>query len=332
MDLSGILVISGLFMGWSLGGNDAANIFGTAVGTKMIRFRTAAILCSIFVILGATFSGAGASKTLESLGNIHSIQMAFIISGAAAGTVTFMSKRGLPVSTSQSIVGGIIGFNIFVGNETNIDILIKIAGTWIVTPLLAALFSATLYWGFRVKFDRSRLNLIQRDKRTRMGLVLVGAFGAYTLGANNIANVVGVFVKTAPFGLNQQALFFIGGVAIAIGVMTYSKRVMLTVGKSVFKLSPVGAFIVVLSSALVLFVFSSEGLNGILSTLNLPQIPLVPVSQSQAVVGAIMGIGFAKGGRNLNYQVLYKIVLGWVLTPTVSIGVTWILLWISSQM
>jgi PiT family inorganic phosphate transporter len=143
---------------------------------------------------------------------------------------------------------------------------------------------------------------------------------------------VGVFVKTAPFGLNQQALFFIGGVAIAIGVMTYSKRVMLTVGKSVFKLSPVGAFIVVLSSALVLFVFSSEGLNGILSTLNLPQIPLVPVSQSQAVVGAIMGIAFAKGGRNLNYQVLYKIVLGWVLTPTVSIGVTWILLWISSQM
>jgi PiT family inorganic phosphate transporter len=58
---------SGLFLGWSLGANDAANIFGTAVGTKMIRFRTAAIICSIFIILGAVISGAGASHTLIEL-------------------------------------------------------------------------------------------------------------------------------------------------------------------------------------------------------------------------------------------------------------------------
>ena len=51
---------SGLFLGWSLGANDAANVFGTAVATRMIRFGTAAALCSVFVILGAVFSGAGA--------------------------------------------------------------------------------------------------------------------------------------------------------------------------------------------------------------------------------------------------------------------------------
>jgi PiT family inorganic phosphate transporter len=137
-------------------------------------------------------------------------------------------------------------------------------------------------------------------------------------------------VQAKPLGLDAEQLFFMGGLSIALGVITYSKRVMLTVGKSVFKLSPVSAFIVVFASALVLFIFSSEGLNLILESLNLPQIPLVPVSQSQAVVGAIMGIGIAKGGRNINYGLLGKIALGWVLTPALSLGVSWILLKISS--
>ena len=54
---------SGLFLGWSLGANDAANVFGTAVGARMIRFKTAAAVCSIFVIIGAVTGGAGASQT-----------------------------------------------------------------------------------------------------------------------------------------------------------------------------------------------------------------------------------------------------------------------------
>jgi len=53
---------SGLFLGWSLGANHTANVFGTAVGSRMVRFETAAVICTIFVILGATFSGAGVSK------------------------------------------------------------------------------------------------------------------------------------------------------------------------------------------------------------------------------------------------------------------------------
>ena len=55
MDLTVLVFLSsGLFLGWSLGANDAANVFGTAVGARMIRFGTAAIICSVFVILGGT--------------------------------------------------------------------------------------------------------------------------------------------------------------------------------------------------------------------------------------------------------------------------------------
>jgi PiT family inorganic phosphate transporter len=96
---------SGLFLGWSLGANDASNVFGTAVGSKMIRFRTAAVWCSIFVILGAVISGAGASHTLGKLGSVNAIAGAFIVAFAAAASVYLMTKARYPVSTSQAIVG-----------------------------------------------------------------------------------------------------------------------------------------------------------------------------------------------------------------------------------
>lgn len=73
-----ILLGSGLFLGWSLGANDAANVFGTAVGTRMVRFGTAAAVCSIFVILGAVVSGAGAAQTLGKLGSIDAIAGSFM--------------------------------------------------------------------------------------------------------------------------------------------------------------------------------------------------------------------------------------------------------------
>ena len=75
-----IFLSAGLFMGWSLGANDASNIFGTAVESKMIKFRTAAIIASIFVVLGATISGSGASETLGELGAINAIAGAFTVS------------------------------------------------------------------------------------------------------------------------------------------------------------------------------------------------------------------------------------------------------------
>jgi hypothetical protein len=180
------------------------------------------------------------------------------------------------------------------------------------------------------------LHLFRVDAATRYALVLVGAFASYALGANNIANVMGVFVPSAPFGeldvfgwfrLNPaQQLFLIGGIAIAVGVFTYSRRTMLTVGSRIFRLSPISALIVVLAQALVLFLFSSEALERWLSSRGLPAFPLVPVSSSQAVVGAVLGIGLAKGGRNIRWGVLGRIASGWVATPALSAVIALLLL------
>ncbi len=326
MDVTVLLFLtSGLFLGWSLGANDAANVFGTAVGTGMVRFTRAATVCSVFVILGAVISGAGAAATLERLGEINALAGSFAAALAAALTVYWMTKAGLPVSTSQAIVGAIIGWNWFTESVTDGAALTKILATWVACPLLAGIFAALLFKLTAVVLGRAQLHLLRLDAYTRVALIVAGAFGAYSLGANNIANVMGVFVQVSPFTefrvqdlftvTSVQQLFLLGAIAIAVGVFTYSKKVMLTVGAELVPLSPVSAWVVVIAQSIVLFLFASEGLEHLLATSGLPTIPLVPVSSSQAVVGAVLGIGLLRGGRNIHWRVLGHIGVGWVATP-----------------
>jgi len=318
---------SGLFLGWSLGANDAANVFGTAVGSRMIRFKTAAIVASIFVILGAVIQGAGASHTLGKLGSISTLAAAFTVALSAALTVFWMTRLKLPVSTSQAIVGAIIGWNFYTNNPTDLNILTKIVSTWVSGPILGGIFSVLLFILIRKVNQKTKIHLLYRHSYIKFGLLIVGAFGAYSLGANNIANVMGVFttaitLPTIDLGFvsidSTQQLFLVGGIAIAVGIITYSKHVMETVGNTLMPLTPDAAIVVVLSQALVLFIFSSQTLSNSLQSIGLPAIPLVPVSSSQVVIGSIIGIGLYKGGKEIKYNILGSISLGWIATPIVA--------------
>jgi inorganic phosphate transporter, PiT family len=318
---------SGLFLGWSLGANDASNVFGSAVGSKMVTFRKAAIIASIAVILGAVIQGAGASHTLGKLGAVNALGGSFTVALAAAITVYMMTKFALPVSTTQAIVGAIIGWNLFTGNSTDSKTLSQIVVTWISGPVIGAIFSILLYIALK-KFKRSaKIHLIRFESYIKTGLILVGAFGAYSLGANNIANVMGVFIpafnlQVLDLGIftlsSSQQLFLLGGLAIAVGIITYSKKVMETIGGNIVELSSEAALVVVLAQALVLFIFSSSGLSTLFIKIGLPPIPMVPVSSSQVIVGCVLGIGLYKGARNINFKILGEIAVGWLATPVVS--------------
>ncbi|HRR94466.1 MAG TPA: inorganic phosphate transporter, partial [Bacteroidales bacterium] len=318
---------SGLFLGWSLGANDASNVFGSAVGSKMITFRRAAIIASLFVILGAVIQGAGASGTLGKLGSVNAIGGSFTVALAAAITVYMMTRLSLPVSTTQAIVGAIIGWNLFTGNRTDASTLTKIVTTWISGPVLGAIFAILLYMLIRRIKRKSGIHLIIFESYIKTGLIIVGAFGAYSLGANNIANVMGVFVPAFSlddlnlgiFSLSSaQQLFLLGGLAIAAGILTYSKKVMETVGTGIISLSSEAALVVVLAQALVLFIFSSSSLSDLLVKAGLPRIPLVPVSSSQVIVGSVIGIGLYKGAGNINFRILGEIATGWISTPVIA--------------
>jgi inorganic phosphate transporter, PiT family len=318
---------SGLFLGWSLGANDASHIFGSAVGSKMVTFRKAAIIASVFFILGAVLQGSGTSHTLSKLGSVDAIGGSFTLALAAAITIYMMTKFALPISTTQAIVGAIIGWNFFTGNHTDSATLEKIVISWIAGPLIGAVFAVLLYIAVKKFKNASRIHLIRFESYIKTGLIVVGAFGAYSLGANNIANVMGVFVPAFHlkdlnlwiFTLDSsQQLLLLGGLAVASGIITYSWKVMATIGNNIVELSSEAALVVVLAQSMVLFIFSSTGLSNLCVRIGLPPIPMVPVSSSQVIVGCILGIGLYKGARNINFKVLGEIGLGWIISPVAS--------------
>jgi len=334
MVLSSLLFLSsGLFLGWSLGANDVSNIFGAAVGSKMIKFRTAAVIASVFVIAGAVFGGSATTQTLTDLGEVNALAGSFMVALSAALGVYFMAKAGLTTSSSQAIVGAIIGWNLYADKPTDISLLLKIVLSWVLCPIFAAIIAIGLYFALRYVIKKMRLHILRQNEYLRVALVVSGALCTYALGANNIANVMGVFVDTISFegfkigalALGQkQILFLLGGIAISAGVFTYAQKVMETIGSHLIKISPFTALVIIVSQALVLFMFTSPCLKHLLSSFGLFSLPLVPVSSTQAVIGAILGIGLLKGGRGVNWSVIGRIVTGWLTTPLIALVVCFI--------
>lgn len=326
--MSWLFLSSGLFLGWSLGANDAANVFGTAVATKMVRFRTAVLVAGLFVVLGSVAGVSGAAGTLGRLGAIDAPAGAFAVALAAGIAVLLLLKRsGLPVSTTQAIVGAIVGWNLYTGRATDSAVLWRIVSSWLLCPLLSGALAALLFVAARTAMPHMRIHLLEVDAWTRAGLLAVGAFGAYSLGQNNIANVMGVFLRVSPFpeevalgplrASSVEILFLAGGLAIATGIATYSHHVMKRLGAGLTALSPLAALIVVAATATVLWVFASPGLSLYLRAHGLPAPPLVPVSSSQAVVGAILGISLVRRSP-VKWRTVGGIVAGWVLAPAVA--------------
>jgi len=292
-------LLGGLFLGWSLGANDAANCFGSAVASRMVRYWTAAVLCAVFILVGALLEGQAGIETLSGLTSID-LEQAVVITVAAGLTVTIMTAFGLPVSTSQAAVGAILGIGFF-NQEVNITGLGKVVACWFGTPTGAVLVALVLYKILALFYNRLQVSLFQADMLLRAALVVAGSYAAYALGANNVANVTAVFVGAGTLTVFSAAL--IGGLSIAFGVMTYSRGVMETVGRKLVRLDPFSALVVVLAEGITVHFYTVIG---------------VPVSTSQAVIGAVLGIGIIKGAQTIKRKTLYGIFTGWFLTPPVA--------------
>jgi PiT family inorganic phosphate transporter len=292
-------LLSGIFLGWSLGANDAANTFGSAVASKMLRFWTAAALASIFVLVGAVLEGQAGIDTLQGLTQL-TLKKATVASIAAALTVTLMTLLGLPVSTSQAVVGAILGIG-FLNRQLDLTGLSKVVVCWMGTPVGGLIIAVIVYKLLSSLINRITIDLFRTDILIRTLLIVAGSYAAYTLGANNVANVTAVFV-----GAGQITVFaatFIGGLSIAFGILTFSRPVMETVGKKLVRLDPFSALVVVLAEAITVHFFTFVG---------------VPVSTSQAVIGAVLGVGIVKGANTVSRKTLASIFTGWSLTPAVA--------------
>ena len=294
-----LYISAAVYLGWSLGANDASNVFGSAVASRMLKFQTAAILASAFVLLGAVLEGQAGIETLKAL-TPFTLQLAVVSSVAAAATVTMMTLLGLPVSTSQAVVGAILGIG-FLNRQLNVAGLGKVLACWFGTPLGGAVIAVIAYKILAFLYNRISMDLFESDILIRLSLVAAGSYAAYALGANNVANVTAVFVGAGYLNVTNAAL--IGGLSIGLGIFTFSRRVMETVGRKLVRLDPFSALIVVLAEAITVHIYTFLG---------------VPVSTSQAVIGAVLGVGIVKGIRTVSTRTLGSILIGWFLTPVLA--------------
>ena len=351
-------------MGWSLGTNDAANAFGTAVATRVVKYRTSIIIIAVMVVLGSILQGADDIDKLSSISTNNEVSAdvqdmenigvefekdengvfilddddnyiikskdnidekalstlrlksgikAAIIFICAALTVFVMSYLKFPVSANQAVTGAIIGWGLFHADysnpevtSTNLKEIGKFVSTWLLNPLGAAVISFVIVFFFKKFFEKKVESLKSYDKVIKIGYIIAGAYSAYTIGINSSASVTAFYYDSFGVGANvltnARLTAILGGAAIAVGVLTYSKKVMMTVGGSIANISQMDGFLVILASALAITVMKI--LLGI------------PVSTSQAVVGSVIGAGLVKGPKNVNFKVLGKIGIAWISSPT----------------
>ncbi len=290
-----------MYVGWNIGANDTANCMGTSVGCGLISFRNAVILVAIFSILGALLQGQNVMNTIgrgivKSDLSYQAVIIALVCSGFFVTLATFFR---IPTSTSQAIVGGVVGIGLAVNAEVDFSKFIVIAESWVICPLMVMALSFGLM--HLIKLILRRFETGSFRFQNALGWLAIGSscYVAFSMGANNAGNAVGPIANLKI--LHPKLLLLMGGLSIAVGAATYGRKVADTVGKGITPLDIPGAFVAQVSSAFGMHLFSLLG---------------IPVSTSSAIVGAVVGVGLVKGMKAISKKTIATILLGWLLTPT----------------
>jgi len=139
-------------------------------------------------------------------------------------------------------------------------------------------------------------------------MVVTACAMAFAHGSNDVANAVGplaAVVSIASTGsVTQEAIvpvwvLIVGGIGIVIGLATYGHRVIATVGQNITALTPSRGFAAGLAAAITIVMASGTGL---------------PISTTHTVVGAILGVGMARGIAAINLRVVGSIFMSWIIT------------------
>lgn len=262
-----------------------------------------------------------ANGTLADL-RLKSALKAFIIFACAAITVFVMSYLKFPVSANQSITGAVIGWGLCYADYSNPEVLkgnvtemLEFASTWLINPLGAAVISFVLVFIVKKYIEKRLTSMKNYDLIVKAGYLIAGGFSAFSIGQNSSASVTAFYYDPTGAGANliygNEGYFngaritaIIGGIAIAIGVLTFSKRVMMTVGGAIAEISQVDGFVVIVASALTVVLMG--------------KFMGIPVSTSQSVVGAVVGAGLVNSIKSVNFGVFKRIAIAWVSSPTVA--------------
>lgn len=295
-----LYVLSAIFLGWILGANNTASIFGPGIASGVFSHRKVALIGSVFVVLGALINGIEGLKNLSSLGSNYAYDGAIVLLCAGL-TMLALTRLGFPASATQTVFGGMVGAGLVrVGVASmNWHMVARFLLSWVLTPLFAALTAFFIYHVLAFFFRRIHRTQFQ-DIFVYIASWLAGLYDAYALGANNVANVTGpVLIHLS--SLELAAL--LGGSSIALGVIFSSRKVIDTVGKQIVALDHFSSLVAMLAQATTLFTFSFVG---------------IPVAASQAIVGGVIGAGYARGVKLSSWKTVLSMMSAWLLAPLAS--------------
>ncbi|AEH50841.1 inorganic phosphate transporter [Pseudothermotoga thermarum] len=385
--------VAGFLMAFAIGANDVANSMATAVGAKAITPRQATIIAGILEFLGAVLFGSHVAATItRGIVKPEVIPSSnVLIAGAlAALTSSFVwviaaTLWGMPVSTTHSIVGGMMGFGLAAAGwkAINWQKMIPIVSSWVLSPLVGGLLAYVTFKSLsvfvlkrpsprkaaikatpvivlitifiisflfclktlKIPFLRSftysillaaptsivtsiLLKVNKNSPRSDIEYVenifkniqvMTSCYMALSHGANDVANAIGplavVYLVVKTGLLTQTAeipiwTLMIGGLGISLGVLLLGYKVMKTIGTSITELTNTRGFCIDFSAASTVLIASVLGM---------------PISTTHTVVGAVVGVGLARGVEVVNVGVLKNIVLSWLLTVPLAAGLSAIL-------
>ena len=209
-----VSIIVCAYLAWNIGANDVANAMGTSVGSRALTLKQAVVVAAVFEFTGAFFAGDAVTDTVrkgilsvdfetatETFAN--DLMYAFIAAMMAAAVwLTIATRYGLPVSTTHSIIGGIVGVGLVmeVQHDTSLidwEVVKKVAVSWVASPLMGGLFAFFTFWIIRATI----LNAPDPEARSRWVAPILAIPTFFVLGvALQFKALKGFFAKAQSNG------------------------------------------------------------------------------------------------------------------------------------
>ena len=312
-----VILLLAVFFTINMGGASFAASFAAAYGSKLINRRKAGLLFLTFVILGAVLLGSHVSRTLGR--NIVEPsflnEKALIVIFLAAGLSMFVSNlMRIPQSTSLVTVAAIAGLGAYF-NSLNIKTLFFLIPFWILLPILSYVFTYVIagyvypprkknYWIYE--------RLINQRRKLRNFVIVASCYNAFSVGTNNVANVVGPLVGHS----TQNMLLALGVFAILYGLGSFTFNGPLkTAGDQIVPLGLTTASIISLVSGTLMIMASYFG---------------VPQSFVMLQMGALFAVSSLKHGAEPTFKsdVARKTFYTWTINPIITFFVAFGLAWV----
>lgn len=291
-----LLLSSSALFAWSMGSHYTGSVGGTAYGSRVLSIRRVLVITAVFTVLGSVVASVNVVDTYTNVvGRASDVDVA-AAQMAAAIVTTCATYSKLPTSTIQIYAFSLLGVAVVGGLPVRGATFGFLVVGWIAGPLVA----------FVLGFLLARLGLgIARKGASVLAwfLIAVVVFSAFTLGSNDVSNAASSLVTADLLSPRLAGLW--GGAFMALGVLTWGRRLLGRIGHDILSLDVPLAATAQLSKAMTLSAINAFGYNA---------------SINQTIVGGLTGFGIAVARNKLNRGVVRNIVLTWVWSPVLGLG------------